>query len=93
MASTPALAITPDKTAEAGAGATGWAVGSQPCSGYMPAFAPKPTTPKKTTIRKSVSCPCTCAISRLPPGTNSRLVEYRERKKMHSSAKNAPATE
>lgn len=33
MASTPILVMTPESTALAGAGATGCAVGSQPCSG------------------------------------------------------------
>ena len=33
----------PDRTALAGAGATGWAVGSHPCMGNMPAFVPNPT--------------------------------------------------
>ena len=32
----------PESSAEAGAGATGCAFGSQMCSGNMPAFAPKP---------------------------------------------------
>jgi hypothetical protein len=31
-----------DNTAEAGDGATGWALGNQACNGNIPAFAPKP---------------------------------------------------
>ena len=73
MASTPALAMMPESTAEAGAGAAGWASGSQPCRGYMPALAPKPTTPRKITTRSRVSCPAARCAVRLPPGTKSRV--------------------
>ena len=38
----PALVSTPLSSAEAGAGATGWALGSQMCSGNTPALAAKP---------------------------------------------------
>ena len=38
----PDLVRIPESSAEAGAGATGCAFGSQMCSGNMPAFAPKP---------------------------------------------------
>ena len=38
----PALVRTPDSRALAGAGATGWALGSQMCSGNTPALAAKP---------------------------------------------------
>jgi hypothetical protein len=41
------LVMTPDSTAEAGAGATGWAAGSQACMGIMPALHPKPTIIRK----------------------------------------------
>ena len=41
---TPLLVRMPDSSAEAGAGATGWALGSQICSGYRPALAAKPTS-------------------------------------------------
>jgi len=40
---TPLLVRMPLSSAEAGAGATGCALGSQMCSGNMPALAPKPT--------------------------------------------------
>ena len=43
MPNTPVLVSTPESRALAGAGATGWAWGSQMCSGNRPAFAPKPT--------------------------------------------------
>ena len=39
---TPLLVRIPDSSADAGAGATGCALGSQICSGNMPALAPKP---------------------------------------------------
>ena len=42
MPNTPLLVRMPDSRAEAGAGATGWALGSQMCRGNMPALAPKP---------------------------------------------------
>ena len=38
----PLLVKMPDSSADAGAGATGWAFGSQMCSGNIPALAPKP---------------------------------------------------
>ena len=42
MPQTPDLVSAPERRAEAGAGATGWAFGSQIWRGNMPAFAPKP---------------------------------------------------
>ena len=47
---TPLLVRMPDSRALAGAGATGWALGSQMCSGNMPAFAPKPTSRHTPTV-------------------------------------------
>ena len=41
---TPVLVRMPDSRALAGAGATGWALGSHTCSGYIPAFAPNPAS-------------------------------------------------
>ena len=41
---TPVLVSRPESSAEAGAGATGCALGSQMCSGNMPALAPKPAS-------------------------------------------------
>ena len=70
---TPALVINPDKTALAGVGATGWAVGSQACKGTSPALAPKPTRVKKVTI-KIMSSDFSEAIrvmSKTPPGVKS----------------------
>ncbi len=40
----PDLVRIPDSRADAGAGATGWAFGSQMCSGKAPALAPKPAS-------------------------------------------------
>ena len=42
MPKMPDLVRMPESSADAGAGATGCALGSQMCSGNMPAFAPKP---------------------------------------------------
>ena len=41
---TPVLVRMPDRSALAGAGAAGWALGSHTCSGYIPAFAPNPVS-------------------------------------------------
>ena len=35
--------VVPDNNEEAGAGATGWALGNQICNGYIPALAPNPS--------------------------------------------------
>ena len=49
---TPLFVRMPESSALAGAGATGWALGSQMCSGNMPAFAAKPTRVSHTaTVR------------------------------------------
>ena len=69
MASTPALVITPDRTAEAGAGATGWAVGSQPCIGNMPALVPKPMMVTRMTISMPSCERVMPSVTRLPPST------------------------
>ena len=50
MPNTPILTITPDIMAEACEGAAGCALGSQPCRGSMPAFAPKPKNASKKAI-------------------------------------------
>ena len=47
----PALVRIPDRRAEAGAGATGCAFGSQICSGKAPAFAPKPKSRHKPAVQ------------------------------------------
>ena len=72
--STPILVITPESTALAGAGATGWAVGSHACMGNMPAFTPKPTSMANTMARSRFSWPATFAASSTPPGVKLRLV-------------------
>ncbi len=53
MPKTPAFVKMPDNSAEAGAGATGWAFGSQICSGNAPAFAPNPTNAQTPAIYKT----------------------------------------
>ena len=50
----PALVRTPDSRALAGAGATGWALGSQMCSGNTPALAAKPNRMHRAAAH---SCP------------------------------------
>ena len=50
MPNTPLLVRMPESRALAGAGATGWAFGSQMCNGNMPAFAPKPTRAQTPTV-------------------------------------------
>ena len=67
---TPALVMIPDSRALAGAGATGWAEGSQLCMGNRPAFVPKPSTTKNTA---SSSSPVCCPAMRVPPGAKSRV--------------------
>ena len=67
---TPAFAMIADRRAEAGAGAIGWAVGSHPCIGYIPALVPNPTIPANTAARRMPSCPATFAESRNPPYVN-----------------------
>ena len=58
--------MTPESTAEAGAGATGCAVGSQPCIGNMPAFVPKPMMTRN--VMSSRPLGALAAVS-TPPGT------------------------
>ena len=67
IATTPAFVMIPESRAEAGAGAIGWAVGSQPCMGYIPALVPNPMMPTRITIKASCSCPAIFALSRKPP--------------------------
>ena len=43
----------PDISAETLLGATGWASGSQMCSGTMPAFTPKPAKNNRNTAPSS----------------------------------------
>ena len=40
----PILMMTPDMMAETWLGAIAWELGSQTCSGMMPALRPKPTS-------------------------------------------------
>ena len=65
---TPPLVMTPESTADAGAGATGWAVGSQDCMGIMPALAPKPTIIRQYTTSSMGRCSAARAKSMAPPG-------------------------
>ena len=51
---TPDLVSTPESSADAGAGATGWALGSQMCRGNMPALAPKPKRMQPPAIHRAV---------------------------------------
>ena len=44
----PVFVSTPERSAEAGAGAAGCALGSHTWRGKAPAFAPKPTSMKNT---------------------------------------------
>ena len=60
MPKMPVLVSMPDNSALAGAGATGWALGSQICTGKEPALAAKPTK-----IRMAVS------MGILPSGADS----------------------
>ena len=76
IASTPILVILPDNTADAGAGATGCAAESQPCSGNIPAFEPNPIIIKKNTINNKGSCPDIFIGSNTPPGSNYIYINY-----------------
>ena len=59
--------LSPDSTAEAGAGATGCAVGSHACRGKRPALAPKPAMDRKATQSRTFSFPAILAGSSTPP--------------------------
>ena len=43
----PRLTTSPDRNAELSAGATGWASGSQTCSGTRPALNPNPVSARR----------------------------------------------
>ena len=70
IASTPPFVIIPESTALAGEGATGCAVGSQPCKGNIPAFPPKPIIIIKNMISNVFSFPFTSVIFNVPPAVN-----------------------
>ncbi len=91
--STPAFVITPDSTADAGEGAAGCAVGSQPCSGYRLAFAPKPSSITPPIASTKPSCPATFAMFSAPPGAKDSDCAYGAIAKMPSSTSDAPTTE
>ena len=93
MHKTPALVITPLSTALAGAGAMGWAVGSQPCMGNIPALVPKPITVMSSTHRSSGPCEATASGESVPPGTNRGVTALAVKKKMPSKPIIAPAME
>ncbi len=93
MHSTPALVITPLKTAEAGAGATGWAVGSQPCMGNMPALVPKPTRVTKMMPSSASLEMLRPSVNREPPATKKGEDRLGVRMKMPNRPMVAPATE
>ena len=85
--------MMPDRTADAGAGATGWAVGSQDCSGIMPALQPKPIIIKSQTVNSRFSFPAAREKSSVPPAENSVVEQYRLRKKNPINARPAPKVE
>ena len=93
MASTPPLVMMPERTADAGAGATGWAVGSHACMGIMPALAPKPTIIRKYTFRSRGRCSAARRGFSAPPPVKRWTVRKWDRKKYPASAMPAPKTE
>ena len=93
MPSTPALVMMPLSTAEADAGATGWAVGSQPWSGNIPALVPKPSAMISAMATTVFSWPATFSASRIPPGAKLQEDIYGASWKIPSSTRDAPMTE
>ena len=83
-AMTPALAMRPLRSAEAGAGAAGWALGSQLCSGNRPALAPKPKIMQNTAASVSVI---------VPPAAKDSESQWKYSTTTPNSATNAPPTE
>ena len=73
----PALVSTPLSSAEAGAGATGCALGSQMCSEKRPALAAKPNrmhNPAAHSLPRSMSATalCSSAITSVPVASYSK---------------------
>ena len=89
----PIFTIIPDNTADAGAGATGWAVGNQACIGNIPAFTEKPRIIDIAHTRSRVSCPCNIAGSSVPPGVKVKVLVYRHKKKSPNNTIYAPQKE
>src|ERR1035438_1604529 len=58
----PRLTIAPDMSAEAGLGASGWALGSQTCKGTAPAFDPNPTRASRNAVLRTAAGRCTAWI-------------------------------
>ena len=87
-AMTPALAIRPLRSADAGAGAAGWALGSQLCSGNNPALAPKPRIMQNTAA--SVSGVASVIV---PPAAKDSESQWKYSTTTPNSATNAPPTE
>ena len=93
MARTPHFVIIPERTALAGAGATGCAVGSHAWSGYIPALQPKPIIiPKYTTLRK-FSCPIIATGFKTPPAVKVVVSPYIHKKKKPIRPRPAPNIE
>ena len=85
--------MMPESTAEAGAGATGWAVGSHPWSGNMPAFVPKPmisSIPAASTVLRPSPFPASFST---PPGAKEKEEIFPASRNIPSSAREAPSTE
>ncbi len=62
----PTLIITPERRAEIGEGAAGWASGSQVCIGAIPAFTPRPS-------RKRTKKPQIAGSAKKRPRASSRM--------------------
>ena len=82
--------ITPDSTAEAGAGATGWAVGSHPCMGNMPALVEKPRIMRNTAVSW---IGLRASRVRLPPGVKAKVSPWDMNRKKPNRVRNAPPIE
>ena len=72
MPSTPALVSTPDSGPEIDDGASGWASGSQLCSGTRPIFTAKPTN-RQATIAAPASGGMTAALSAIAASSNEPI--------------------
>ncbi len=71
----PVLIITPDMRADTWLGATGWARGSQTCSGITPALVPKPSSASRKTSVAAPGDRCRPAVANAskesdPPGAD-----------------------
>ena len=86
----PVLVMTPDSTAEAGAGAAGWAVGSQMCSGNAPAFAPKPTSTSRPPTQSSPRSSAPAAAAAM--ASSDKVPSWRYRRNSPVRAASPPMT-